>query len=117
MKENKKDIMDSWINAQAKTRVPFRPLRLIIILIALVFYAVTVQWAHGATIYMEFVVQEVQAERVLVENSDGDNFWFTKPGFKVHKGLRVVVRSDLEYMGDEQWVWDIDETEIIGREK
>ena len=84
------------------------------IVLASIFYAKDIQ---SATAYMEFVISEIQGDRVTAENSNGYSFVFEKPGFKVKVGMRVVVRTDLKYLGEDTWKWDTNETSIIGREK
>lgn len=111
--------MNKWAKAQAKKKAPFRHLFLIAILIGVVWFALSI-WnpvVYGATAYMEFKIVEINDDTVIAKNINGDAFVFVRPDFKLKLGIRVVVRTDFEYQGDDIWVWDRELTGIISREK
>lgn len=87
------------------------------VMLAIAMVVVMFTAAEASTTYMEFEVEEITDTAVSVVNSDGEAFWFSRPGFPIHEGQNVIIRSNLEYQGGTVWTWDPATTEFVGREE
>ncbi len=87
-----------------------------IFITALVFCAVAKEWPgfhpDYTPAYLAFIVSKIEKDRVLVSDNEGNEWWFDKPGFPCYKGLDVAVSTELHYLGEGKWQWDINNTEL-----
>lgn len=97
---------------------------IIFIIVMSVFCVIGRGWVvpfeEGTTAYMTFTVAEVKDDEVLVEDYDGNSWWFSKPEFKCHPELLVVVKARMYYTDDGTkegyWKWELDSSLLIARE-
>jgi hypothetical protein len=110
------DAMDRWLVNQQKRGSGMRALVMVIIMLAILvaagsFFAAQ---AHAGMAFLRFEVVSVSDDLITVKDEHGDCFDFYKEGSpEVHVGQEVIVATDLQYKGHNEWVMNRGRTAII----
>ena len=107
--------LDAWVAQQNKKPIlPVWVVLVILLSIAVVMFSFMVAEAHAGMAFLRFEVVSVSDDLITVKDEHGDCFDFYKEGSpEVHVGQEVIVCTDLQYKGNNQWEMNRGRTAII----